>query len=80
VIVMSLEEVQSRLCELLDRVEAGESIEITRQGKVVAQLTAPAKADKPIDLASLQGLIADMPVSSLSAAELVRGMRDGDRF
>ncbi len=35
---MSLAEAKAHLSELLDRVEAGDSVEITRRGKPVARL------------------------------------------
>lgn len=38
---VALFEAKNRLSELVDRVLAGESIEITRRGKVVARLAPP---------------------------------------
>ncbi len=38
---VALFEAKNRLSELIDRVQAGEVIVITRRGKVVAQLTSP---------------------------------------
>jgi hypothetical protein len=35
---------------------------------------------KPIDLAALQALTASLPAQQESAADLVRSMRDGDRY
>lgn len=40
---VALFEAKNRLSELIDRVVAGEVIEITRRGKVVAQLAPPAR-------------------------------------
>lgn len=77
---VSLAEAKAHLSELIDRVEAGDSIAITRRGKPVAQLTSVATAGKPIDLAMLQALTAAMPQQVPSAADLVRSMRDGDRY
>jgi len=39
-IVVGSFEAKTKLAELLDRVEAGESVTITRRGKAVAQLVA----------------------------------------
>lgn len=40
-------EAQTKFSELLDRVEAGEEVVITRSGKVVARMVAPeASADR----------------------------------
>jgi prevent-host-death family protein len=76
---ISLAEAKAHLSELIDRVEAGETIDITRRGKPVARLVAAGQR-KPIDLAELQALTAEMPWSSESAADLVRSMRDSDRY
>ncbi len=77
---ISLADAKAHLSELVDRVEAGDSIDITRRGKSVARLTAAAKPRKAIDAAELQALTATMPPQTESAADLVRSMRDGDRY
>lgn len=71
---------KAHLSELIDRVEAGDSIDITRRGRPVARLTAVEKPRKPIDAAQLQSLTADMQPSAQTAADFVRSMRDGDRY
>ncbi|MER9999052.1 type II toxin-antitoxin system prevent-host-death family antitoxin [Mesorhizobium sp. M0051] len=78
--VINLAEAKAHLSELVDRVEAGHSIDITRRGKPVARLTAVANPRKPIDAALLRSLTAIMPLQTESAADLVRAMRDGDRY
>lgn len=78
--VINLADAKAHLSELVDRVEAGDSIVITRRGKPVARLIAAARPRQPIDLALLQTLTATMPPQSESAADLVRSMRDGDRY
>lgn len=77
---VSLAEAKAHLSELIDRVEAGDAIEITRRGKPVARLTAATMPRKPIDAALLRGLTDSLPQQSQSAADLVRSMRDGDRY
>ena len=77
---VSLADAKAHLSELLDRVEAGESICITRRGRPVARLTAVSRPRRRVDLAMLQALTAAMPPSTQSAADLVRSMRDGDRY
>ena len=77
---INLADAKAHLSELVDRVEAGESIDITRRGKAVARLTAVARPRKPIDRTMLQALTAAMPPQAQDAADLVRSMRDGDRF
>jgi prevent-host-death family protein len=77
---ISLADAKAHLSELVDRAQAGESIAITRRGKPVAPLTAVPGQRKPIDTALLGSLTATMPPQSQSAADLVRSMRDGDRY
>jgi len=76
---VNLADAKAHLSELVDRVEAGDSIEITRRGKPVARLTAVARPRKPVNVAALAALTAKMPPQSQSAEVLVRIMRDGDR-
>jgi prevent-host-death family protein len=77
---VKLADAKAHLSELVDRVEAGDSIDITRRGKPVARLTAVAVSPKPIDLALLQALTAASPRQAPGGGELVRSMRDGDRY
>lgn len=77
---INLADAKTYLSELVDRVQAGDSIDITRRGKTVAQLTAVTMPRKPIDLALLQAVTVPMPLQTEGAAHLVRSMRDGDRY
>lgn len=77
---INLADAKAHLSELVDRVQAGDSIDITRRGKPVARLTSVARPLKRINLAELERLTAAMPPASTSAAELVRSMRDDDRY
>mgnify|MGYP001108228540 CR=1 FL=1 len=78
--VVSVADAKARLSKLVERVEAGDSVEITRRGKPVARLIAAAAPRKPIDAAALKALTDAMPAQSEGAAEFVRSMRDGDRY
>ena len=77
---ISLADAKAHLSELVDRVQAGDSIDITRRGKPIARLTSVGRPFKRIDLAELQRLTAAMPSASTNAADLVRSMRDDDRY
>ncbi len=77
---VSLANAKAHLSELVDRVQAGETINITRRGRPVARLTAVARPRKRIDLAMLEALTAAMPPQGERASDLVRSMRDGDRY
>lgn len=73
----SLADAKARLSELIDRVEAGETVEITRRGKPVAKVVPTEKKKlKPIDFEALARLRARLPCQEKSAAELIREMRD----
>jgi prevent-host-death family protein len=76
----TLADAKAHLSELVDRVEAGDTIEITRRGKPVARLTAVAQPRKRIDVAMLRALTENMPQQDESAGAFVRSMRDGDRY
>ena len=45
---INLADAKAHLSELIDRVEAGATIDITRRGKPVARLTAVARRRKPL--------------------------------
>jgi prevent-host-death family protein len=77
---IKLADAKAHLSELIDRVEAGGSIDITRRGKPVARLTAVVRPRKRIDGSLLQALTATLPPQVEGAADLVRAMRDGDRY
>ncbi len=77
---INLADAKARLSELVDRVESGDTIAITRRGKAVAQLTAVARPLMPVDATQLQALTAAMPLQATTAADLVRSMRDDDRY
>lgn len=76
---VTLADAKARLSELVDRVEAGETIEVTRRGKRVARIVGVGKARKAIDASALASLTSTMPLQA-PAAEFVRSMRDDDRY
>lgn len=80
----SLTEAQARLSELIDKAQAGEAVEITRDGKPVAKVVpTPVTSQaprKPIDWEALRQLRERMPMQEESAGEFVRRMRDTDRY
>ena len=79
--VLSASEFKAKCLACLGEIEQhGESITITRRGKPVARLTAVARPRKRVDAILLRALTATMPPQAESAADLVRSMRDGDRY
>ncbi len=73
---VSLAEAQARLSAIIDRVEAGETVTITRRGRPVAKISAIDRPTKAIDLAELARLRDTLPPLAVSSAELIREMRD----
>jgi prevent-host-death family protein len=72
----SIAEAKAHLSELIDRVEAGESVEITKRGKLVARVTPPVRKLTKIDVDALRKLTASQTPSKVSAVDLIREMRD----
>ena len=73
---VSVAEAKAHLSELLNQVEAGEEIVITRRGQPVARIKSVEKSVQPIDFEEMDRLRASLPVSTVSSAELIRQMRD----
>jgi prevent-host-death family protein len=77
---VSLADAKAHLSELVERAAAGDPVCITRRGKPVAQITAVETPRKRIDLSALRALTDAMPLQRESARNLVRRMRDEDRY
>ena len=77
---VSVADAKAHLSELLDRVEDGASVDIPRRGKPIARLTTAKSPRKPIDMAALRAFTSSMPMQAQSAEDLVRDIRDSDRY
>ena len=75
-VTVNLAQAKAHLSELLDKVEAGQEVVITRRGKAVAHVTAAVRPKKPLPLRELAGFRAAMPRLDRSSAELLREVRD----
>jgi prevent-host-death family protein len=75
-----LAEAKTHLSALVDAVEAGETVCITRHGKPVAQLTAIEKPSKPLDIERLREHLATMPMQAEDAGTFMRRLRDEARY
>jgi prevent-host-death family protein len=71
---VTLVEAKAHLSELLDKVEGGQAIVITRHGKPVAHLSPITQPKLPVR--SLAKFRAQMPRLRKSSAALIREMRD----
>ena len=77
---INLADAKAHLSELVDKVEAGDTVEILRRGKPVARLTPADRPRKPVNVARLRALTDQMPFQTEPAADFVRRMRDEDRY
>jgi len=66
-------EAKAKLSSLLDVVEAGQSVVITRRGKAIAELV-PRRAVRDL-LPQLQSLRNSLPEQASSAVETIQTMR-----
>ena len=73
-LVVNLAQAKSHLSQLLDKVETGEDVVITRHGKPVAQLSAVTRPKSP--LRPLGPFRAKMPGWRRASADLLREARD----
>jgi prevent-host-death family protein len=77
---VSIAEAKAQLSALVDRAVGGETVEITRRGKLVARIVAAETPRQRIDIARLRALTDPMPVSGDGDSEFIRRMRDEDRY
>jgi antitoxin (DNA-binding transcriptional repressor) of toxin-antitoxin stability system len=75
-LTVNLAHAKAHLSELLDKVEAGEDVVITRHGRPVAHIRHAVPPKKPLDLEALAAFRATLPPQRRSSAELLRKMRD----
>ena len=77
---INIAEAKAHFSELVARAEAGETVDITRRGKLVARLVPPERKMQKIDVAALKALTDRMPMLDMGPGEFVRQMRDSDRY
>lgn len=77
---MNLSDAKARFSEVVDRAEAGESVDILRRGKVVARVVPVERKLQKVDVERLRAFTATLPESKTSAVDLIREMRDDARY
>ncbi len=80
---INIADLKDELDTLIDRLEAGEAVQITRNGQPFARVTPealPLPRRKPIDVGALEALAKRLPFQEQGAGDFVRMMRDGDRY
>jgi prevent-host-death family protein len=73
-VTVNLAQAKANLSELIDKVEGGEGVIITRHGRPVARLAPIEQPKKPVR--SLAAFRATVPRWGTSSAKLLRQMRD----
>lgn len=73
-LTVNLAQAKARLSELVDKIQNGEPVVITRHGKAVAHLSAASTPKQP--LKSLADFRARMPHWRKSGVTLLREVRD----
>lgn len=73
---LSLAQAKARLSEVLDWVEAGEEVVITRRGRAVARIESVSKPLQPIAFGELAAVRAKLPQATTSSVELIRQLRN----
>lgn len=78
-VTVALADAKARRSELIDRVEAGEAISITRRGKPVVRLVAEEQPRKPIDIDAMRRIAAlSKPYVDPDGLSFVERMRRED--
>ena len=77
---VSVAEAKAHLSDLISRAAEGETVNITRRGKPVAQLVPAQKQPKKVDVDMLRKITQGMPLQKQSAGDFIREMRDSDRY
>ncbi len=73
-------EARARFSALLDKVEAGETVVITRRGEPIVDMSAHRTPRGRVDWSWLREETAKIPYSSLDSGDLAREMRDDYRY
>jgi prevent-host-death family protein len=78
--VFSIAEAKAQLSAIIEMVERGEAVTITKRGKpVVKMIPANAPPIKPkMDLEELRAFRARIPPLKVSGKDIIRRMRDGE--
>lgn len=77
---VTLADAKAHLSEIVDRVLAGERVQITRRGKPVVQISAIEQPKPPIDFDALQRLRDSMSGPVVDSESWIREFRDNERY
>jgi len=77
---VNLADAKAHLSALVDRVEAGESVDIVRRGRLAARLIPPQPAKAKVDVAALRALAVRLPRQRQTATKVIRALREAERY
>lgn len=77
---VTLAHAQAHFSELVERVARGETVCVTRHGRPVAKIAPLAEPKKPVDVAMLCEITKGMPSQPEPAGQLIRRLRDAERY
>ncbi len=77
---VSVADAKARFSEIIERVIAGDTVRITRRGKVVAQITGAQQPRKPIDFDAIEAFRNSLTPQTEGAGEFMRRLRDDARY
>ena len=75
-LTVNVAEAKAHLSEILDKVEAGEEVVITRHGKPVAHVRQVTTPKQPLDFEALAALRARLPPQQRPSSDVLRELRD----
>ena len=75
---MSLAQAKARLSELLNTVESGEEVVITRHGRPIARVVSASPLKQALPLQRLAQLRQQIPAWQGNSAESLRELRDAE--
>ncbi len=75
-VTVDLVQAKAQLSELLDKVEAGEEVIVTRHGRPVAHIRPVSRPKNPLRLEDLAAFCATIPPLRGPSSELLREARD----
>ena len=79
-ITVNLAQAKAHLSELLDRVQSGEEVIVTRRGKPVARIRQAVPPKKPLSVERLAAFRAGVTHWQKDSAKLLREARDAERY
>jgi prevent-host-death family protein len=75
-VTVNLAHAKAHLSALLDKVEAGEEVVVTRHGRAVARMLPAVRPKQPLPLEELAAFRATMTPMLRSSADILRALRD----